>query len=119
MAQLSGKAAAIENKRGGFIRRQFAFQLFKLCVRDAHCRGNVSPVEFGAFGPRIHKDGLVGFILLGDIFNGNRRIISVSFHPCGETVGKNFNIGITKFFRLPGGFMTQLSGGTPAVKDEQ
>ena len=69
MAQLSGKAAAIKNERCGFISGQFALQLFKLGVREADRRRNVAFIEFGFFGTRIHKNGLIVFVPLGNILN--------------------------------------------------
>ena len=119
MAQLSGKAAAIKNERCRFVHRQFALQLVKLRIGDTDSRWNVSFVEFRAFRPRINYDRRVVFVLFGDIFNGNCRIVARNFHPSWESVGKNFDIGVAEFFRLPGGFMTQLSGGALAVKNKQ
>lgn len=119
MAQLSGKAAAIKNQRRRLVGRQFALELVKLGVGDADRRGNVSLIEFRAFGSRIHDNHLVGFVLVGNVLNGNGRIAARGFLPCGKAVGKNLDIGVTKFFRLPGGFVTQLSGGPTTIKYEQ
>ena len=119
MAQLSGKAAAIKNERGGLVCRQFALQFVKLGVGDTDRRRDVAFVEFCALGPRVHNDRLIGFVLFGNILDGNRRITAWGFHPSGESVGKNFDIGVTKFFRLPGGFVAQLSGRPLAIKNKQ
>jgi hypothetical protein len=54
--------------------------------------------------------------LFGYVSGINRRIVALGFHPCRKTRGKNLNIAVTKLFRLPGGFVTQLSGGPAAVK---
>ena len=119
MTQLSGGTLAVKNERCCLISRQFALQFVKLGVGYADGRRDMPLVEFRALGPRINHDGRVVFVLFGDIFDGNGRIIARYFHPSGESVGKNFDIGVTKFFRLPGGFMTQLSGGALAVKNKQ
>ena len=39
--------------------------------------------------------------------------------PFGETVFINLDVGVAEFFRLPGGFVTQLSSGAFAVENQQ
>ena len=119
MAQISGETAAVKDEQRIFICGQLALELVKLHVGDADGRGNVPFIEFSPLGPRIHKDHCVGLVLLGDILNGNGGIITFGFQPCGKTVGENFDIGIAEFFRLPGGFVTQLSGGPATIEYEQ
>lgn len=119
MAQLSGKTATVKYQRGFAVPGQLALQLFKLAVGDADGRGDMAFVIFGFLGPRIDDNGLVTLELFGHIFDRNCGIVAFGLFPGGEAGGKNLNVSITEFFRLPGGFVTQLSGGAATIKDQQ
>ena len=51
MAQLSGKTAAVKNKRGFIVPGQLALQLLKLAFGEADGRGNMAFVIFGFLRP--------------------------------------------------------------------
>ena len=119
MAQLSGIAAAVKNQQHVLVGRQFALQCFEFTVRNTDGRRDMALVIFGLFGPGVHENGLVCHQLAGYIVNRYRGITALGFHVTGKTVGINFDIGITKFFRLPGGFVAKLSGGPAAIENQQ
>ena len=106
MAQLSGVAAAVEDQQRVFIGRQFALQFVELAVRNADGRGNIAFIVFGFFRPRIYEKQLICGQLSGHIFDRYRRVVAFDLNPFGKSIGEDFDIRITKFFRLPGGFVT-------------
>jgi len=119
VAQSAFKAAAIKNQCLAFILGQLIGHLVKLAVRNADGSGDVAFVVFFTLGSGIDQNHAGIFVeLLFDPFNGNRRIVAGDLLVFRETIGKYFNIGVTEFFRLPGGFVTQLSGGATAVKNK-
>ena len=117
MTQLSGIAPAVKDQQHIFIGRQFTLQFLEVTVRNTDGRGNMPFVVFRLFGPGVHENGFICYHLAGYILDGYRGITSLGFHVAGKTVGKDFDIGITKFFRLPGGFVAELSGGPAAVEN--
>ena len=77
-------------------------------------------VILGALGSRI-DDRYVG-IGLHQLFNhtGLDSIVGAwGAFPYRESIFKHLDILVAKFFRLPGGVMTQLSSGTLAIKNKQ
>jgi hypothetical protein len=120
VAQPALKAAAIENQRLTFVLGQLVGHLGKLAVRNADGSGDVAFVVFFALGSGVDQNDIGIFIeLLFNPFYRNRRIVAGDLLVFRETIGKYFNIGVTEFFRLPGGFVAQLSGGAAAVKNKQ
>ncbi len=77
-------------------------------------------VVFFAFGPGIDHNHLGIFVeLFFNPFRRNSRVVAGNFLIGRESVGKYFGIGVTEFFRLPGGFVTQLSGRPSAIENKQ
>jgi len=119
MAQLSSVALAVKNYQRTLIGRQFTLEYVKLAIRNADGRGDVALVIFWFQRPGIHQDHLVCCNLLGHILHGYSCIGALGFHPGWISAGVDLDIGVAEFFRLPGGFMAQLSGGALAVKNQQ
>ena len=120
MTQLSGVTAAVKYKRNALARGQEAFVFIELAVRHAEGTGDVSFVILGPFGSGIedHHRGF-GFQESFDHTGLDRVVVAGGAFPFGKTVFIYFDIGVTEFFRLPGGFMAQLSGGALAIEDQQ
>ena len=120
MTQLSGVAAAVEYQRYAFILGQITLHFVELAIRNADGTGNVPFVILGTLGSGINNHGLrTG---LDQFFNDtgfNGIIVAGRALPLGKTVLINLDVGVTEFFRLPGGFVTQLSSGALAIEDQQ
>ena len=120
VAELSGVALAVENQRRAFIGGQVALELVKLAVGDADGARDVPLVVLGTFGARIYDNHAgVAVNFLFDVTGFNGVVVAGRFLPHRESVSENLYIFITKFFRLPGGFVAQLSGGALAVENQQ
>ena len=119
MTQFSCEAAAIEYERGVLILGKAIRHLGKLAVRDADSRGDVPLIILLPLGPRIHNNRFLPIDLFSHILHRNPGDIPRNLFPTGKTCCKDLYIFITELFRLPGGFMTQLSGGAAAVEYEQ
>ena len=77
-------------------------------------------VKFGLFGSGVNHH--YRRLAREQAFNHNRFYgieVAGSAFPFGETVFINLDVGVTEFFRLPGGFVTQLSSGALAIENEQ
>jgi len=117
MAQLSGVTLTVKDHQHIFIGRQFALQLVKFTVWNADGRGDMPFVIFRFFRSGVYENCFICQQLAGHILDGHRCIAALGFHIAGKTVGKDFDIRITEFFRLPGGIMAELSGGPAAIED--
>ena len=118
MAQLSSVTAAIKDKNSIFIPGQFALELVKLAVGDTDGRGNMTFVVFWTFRPGINEYHFVGIHLFCHVLYRDACIITRNFHPGRETVRKDLDVFVSKFFRLPGGFVTKFSCRTFAIKNQ-
>jgi len=120
MTKLSGVATAVKNKRNTFIAGKISFQLLELAVRNTDGAGNVAFVKFGSLGSRIDNNG-IGIGLDHFLYHTGLDSIVVAggAFPFGESVFKYFDVLVTKFFCLPGRFVTQLSSGALTIKNKQ
>lgn len=120
MTKLSSVATAVENKRYTFVAGKISLQLLKLAVRNTDGAGDVAFVKFGSLGSRI-DDSNIGFGLDHFFYHTGLDSIVVAggAFPFGESVFEYFNVLVTKFFCLPGRFVTQLSSGALTIKNKQ
>ena len=113
------ETTAVKHQHFIFVLGQLIRHLGKLTVRNADGAGYMAFVVFFALGPGIDQSQISVFVeLFLDPFHRNSRVVAGNFLIGRKTVGKYFDVSVTEFFRLPGGFVTQLSGGAAAVKNE-
>ena len=114
------ETTAVKHQHLTFVLGQLIRHLGKLAVGNADGAGDMAFVVFFALGPGINQNHPGIFVeLFFDPLHRNSRVVAGNFLIGRESVGKYFDIGVTEFFRLPGGFVTQLSCGAAAVKYEQ
>ena len=120
MTQLSGVATAVENQRYTFVTGQITFQLIELTVGHTDGAGDVPFVKLGSLGSRIDNHSIgIGLDHFFNYTGLDSIVVAGGTFPYRESVFKYFNVLITKFFCLPGRFVTQLSSGTLAIKNKQ
>ena len=120
MTQLSGETAAVKHQRNAFVLGKEALVFLELAVRQANSAGDVPLVILGPFRTGIiyHHRGF-GLQEAFDLTHLDSVIVAGGAFPYRETVFKYLDVGVTEFFRLPGGFVAQLSGGALTIEDQQ
>ena len=120
MTQLSGVAFTVIHQGNTFVLGQETLEIFKLLVRNAHSTGDMPFVKLGLPGSGVDNQYRgVTRQQVSDHCRFHGIVGAGGAFPFGETVFINLDVGVAEFFRLPGGFVTQLSSGALTIENQQ